>query len=121
MKVLLIDDSSIMRMMVKSLLKQVDLTDIVEAGNGLEGLKAVAEQAIDVIFLDLHMPEMDGMEFLKRLRATPEYASIPVVVLSSDTEESQAQEAKKQGANSYITKPFRVEALRATLDEVLTK
>jgi CheY-like chemotaxis protein len=110
-----------MRMMVKSLLKQVDLTDILEASNGLEGLKAVAAQKIDLVFLDLHMPEMDGLEFLKQLRAKPEHAGMPVIVLSSDTEAAQVAEAKRLGANSYITKPFRVENLRAVLDEVLKK
>jgi len=121
MKVLLIDDSSIMRMMVKSLLKQVDLNEITEAANGIEGLQAVGAQKFDVVFLDLHMPQMDGLEFLKALRAKPEHAGLPVIVLSSDSEQSQAQEAKRLGANSYITKPFRVESLRSVLDEVLKK
>jgi len=119
MKVLLIDDSSIMRMMLRSLLKQVDLNDIVEAGNGLEGLAALGAQKADLIFLDLHMPQMDGAEFLEQLRKKPEYAAIPVIVVSSDAETTQADELKRLGASSYITKPFRVEALRQALTAVL--
>jgi two-component system, chemotaxis family, chemotaxis protein CheY len=119
MKVLLIDDSAIMRMMVKSLLKQVGLTDIVEAGNGIEGIAAIGNETIDLVFLDLHMPQMDGLEFLKQLRAKPEYANLPVIVLSSDAEQSQVEVARRLGANSYITKPFRIDGLRAAMQEAL--
>lgn len=121
MKVLLIDDSAIMRMMLKSLLKQVDLTDVIEAGNGLEGLQALAANKIDLVFLDLHMPQMDGAGFLREAKSKPEFASIPVVVVSSDSESGQAEELKRLGASSYITKPFRVEGLRQALDTILPK
>lgn len=121
MKALLIDDSAIMRMMLKSILKQVDITDIVEAGNGLEGIQALTAGQFQVVFLDLHMPQMDGASFLKEVRAKPEYASLPIVVVSSDTESGQVEELKRLGATTYITKPFRVENLRQALESILPK
>lgn len=114
MKVLLIDDSAIMRMMLKSLLKQVNLTDVVEAGNGVEGLEALSQHAIDLIILDLHMPEMDGPSFLREVKKT-QWAGIPVVVVSSDADTEQVAETKRLGACTYITKPFRVEGLQKAL------
>jgi CheY-like chemotaxis protein len=121
MKVLLIDDSAIMRMMLKSLLKQVDLTDVTEAGNGIEGMAVLAKTAIDIVFLDLHMPQMDGAEFLKAVKQKPEFAKLPVIVISSDSEATQTEELKRLGASCYITKPFRVEGLRQALEAAVPK
>ena len=119
MKVLLLDDSAIMRMMLKSLLKQVDITDVTEAGNGLEGLQQLARSAYDLIILDMHMPQMDGPGFLAEMRKRPEWAGIPAIVVSSDTESQQMEEARRLGAKAYIAKPFRLEGLRKALDTAL--
>jgi two-component system chemotaxis response regulator CheY len=117
MKVLLIDDSAIMRMMLKSLLKQVALEDVVEAGNGIEGLKTLESTPVDLIMLDLHMPEMDGPDFLRAVKKT-QWSSIPVIVVSSDAESGQVKETIELGAKGYITKPFRIEGLREALADV---
>ncbi len=117
MKVLLIDDSAIMRMMLKSLLKQVNITDVVEAGNGIEGLEALSQHVIDLVILDLHMPEMDGPSFLREVKKS-QWAAVPVVVVSSDSDADQVEETKNLGACSYITKPFRVEGLQKALAAV---
>lgn len=114
MKVLIIDDSSIMRMMIRNLLKQVDLPDTVEAGDGLEGLAALGRERVDLIMLDMHMPKMDGLEFLQHLQGTP-WRDIPVIVVSSDSDTDRMWKAQSLGACAYVTKPFRIEGLREAL------
>jgi two-component system chemotaxis response regulator CheY len=104
-----------MRMMVKSLLRQVKLTDVMEAGNGVEAVAALGRETVDLIMLDLHMPEMDGITFLREIKKQREWANIPVIIISSDTEKAQIDEAKRLGACSYITKPFRTEGLKEAL------
>ncbi|MBD3240982.1 MAG: response regulator [Chitinivibrionales bacterium] len=115
MKVLLIDDSSIMRMMLKSLLSQVKLTEVIEAANGNEGMQVLSRESIGLILLDLHMPEMDGVAFLSQLRRTQQWSGIPVIVVSSDADTEQMEEAKRLGACAYVTKPFRIEGLAEAL------
>lgn len=115
MRVLLVDDSAIMRMMLRSLLKQVQLTDVVEAENGLEGIGILRSKKIDLVLLDLHMPEMDGIAFLKTVKGEPPLSAVPVIIVSSDADARQIDEAQRLGACSYVTKPFRLEGLRDAL------
>jgi two-component system chemotaxis response regulator CheY len=119
MKVLIVDDSSFMRTMLKSLLKQVGLTDVFEASNGEEGLEALRKTPAQLVLLDLHMPVLDGLGFLRAAKADPALKDIPVVVVTSDTEKSQIDEVLKSGACCYMTKPFRVEGLREALSTAL--
>jgi two-component system chemotaxis response regulator CheY len=104
-----------MRMMLKSLLKQVQITDVLEAENGMTGLEALGTQAVGLILLDLHMPHMDGLTFLREREKRSDWSAVPVIVISSDTENAQLRQAQQCGACSYITKPFRLEDLRDAL------
>lgn len=115
MKVLIADDSLTIRMMLKSLLKQVDITDVVEAGDGAQALELVKQGPIDLLLLDIHMPQMDGLSCLAELRKQPATASLPVIMVSSDALPEQMARAKQLNATAYIRKPFRVEALREAL------
>jgi two-component system, chemotaxis family, chemotaxis protein CheY len=115
MKILLIDDSSVIRLMLKSLLKQYNFTEIVEANSGLQGIELIKKGPIDLILLDLHMPEMDGLEVLQALKKNPDWKNIPVIIVSSDSEKETIGEGMKLGAVSYITKPFRNEGLKEAI------
>ncbi len=115
MKVLLIDDSAVMRLMLKSLLKQYDFTDVAEAGNGMEGIGILNKGPIDLILLDLHMPELDGLELLRMLKSNAHWRNIPVIIITSDSEKDKLREGMKLGADSYITKPFRNEGLKEAI------
>ncbi|HEY3322808.1 MAG TPA: response regulator [Planctomycetota bacterium] len=115
MKVLLVDDSTTIRMMLKGLLKQLQITDIVEAANGLEALATLDQHTVDAVLLDIHMPHMDGLAFLAELRRRPALADLPVIVISSDTGPEQAARAAELGAKASVYKPFRIEALRQAL------
>jgi two-component system chemotaxis response regulator CheY len=118
MKILIVEDSPIMRMMLKGLLRQIDITDVVETANGAEGLKALGRGPVELILLDLHMPVMDGIAFINELGKKPEWAGIPVIVVSSDNETGQIVKALQLGARTYITKPFRIESLKSALNVV---
>ena len=118
MKVLIVEDSPIMRMMLRGLLRQVNITDVVETANGAEGINALEKHYVELILLDLHMPVMDGITFINEIKKDPEWANIPIIVVSSDNETGQIVKALQLGARTYITKPFRIENLESALKVV---
>ena len=121
MKVMLIDDSSTMRKIQKRVLTTMDVTEIVEAGDGKEGLEKLKAHNYDFTFVlcDINMPEMNGMETLKALRQIPEAKDLPIIMCTSVAEKGQVMEAIKAGATNYLVKPFQPEDLKAKIDAVL--
>jgi len=119
-KVLSVDDSGVMRRIIG---RTVDVLGygFLEASNGLEGLDVVAKNHLDIalIILDVNMPEMDGFEFLERIKANPEYQSIPVMMLTTESERGKIIQAIKAGAVNYICKPFKPEDLTVKITESL--
>lgn len=116
MKFMLVDDSTTMRRIQKTQLGSIGITDIVEAGNGEEAQSVLkANMPRDVILLDWNMPVMDGITFLKWVRADPTFASVKVIMCTSEAEKTKVVEALKAGANNYIVKPFTPEALKEKL------
>jgi two-component system chemotaxis response regulator CheY len=105
-KVLSVDDSGVMRRIIG---RTVDVLGygFLEASNGLEGLEVLAKhhQEIALIILDVNMPEMDGFEFLERIKANPDYQPIPVMMLTTESERGKIIQAIKAGAVNYICKP----------------
>jgi two-component system, chemotaxis family, chemotaxis protein CheY len=118
MKVLITDDSITIRMILKGLLKQLKIVDVVEADNGRKALELLKENPVHLMLLDIHMPNMDGLGCLQELRSNPETAGLPVIIVSSDTTPDQIKRAKELGAHAYISKPFRLEGLREALAEL---
>ncbi len=121
MKILLIDDSMTMRRIQTRVLNSMGYDDIIEAGNGKEGLMRIVENNYNMglILCDINMPEMSGIETLMRLRAHPQTKSIPVIMCTSVAEKEQVLQALKAGANSYIVKPFDPESLKEKINAVL--
>lgn len=115
MKVLIIEDSPIMRMMLRGLLRQINMVDVTETANGAEGINMLQQGMVDLILLDLHMPVMDGITFINEINKNSEWAKIPIIIVSSDNETGQIVEALQLGARTYITKPFRIENLETAL------
>ncbi len=111
--VLVVDDSAVMRQMVVRTLKMsgLPLGTVHEAGNGEEGLFMLQEEWIDLLLLDINMPVMDGEEMLRRLRAKPEGANLPVIVVSTEGSETRLAALQELGA-SIVHKPFAPETLR---------
>jgi CheY-like chemotaxis protein len=86
---------------------------------GLDGLAAIRARRPDVILLDMHLPDISGMELLRHLKSDPATVHIPVVVVSADALASQIQAARDAGAEHYLTKPVSVAEFLEVLDEVL--
>jgi putative two-component system response regulator len=117
LKVLVVDDDMINRMLLKTLLKKnANVNDIIEAENGSDALnKMKQDPGIDLILLDIMMPIVDGIEFLKIFRADMHNSHIPVIVLSTD--DTRKTEVFDNGANDFIRKPVKEEILFAKIDQ----
>ncbi len=114
--VLVVDDSAVMRQMVVRTLKMsgLPLGTILEAGNGEEGLFVLRDEWVDLLLLDINMPVMNGEEMLRRIRATPEIAELPVIVVSTEGSETRLAALHELGA-AVVRKPFAPELLRDTI------
>ena len=108
--VLIVDDSPTIRRMVKVALSDVAARHF-EAGSGLEAIEQLTLAAIDLMVLDLNMPDMHGLEVLKFVRRHPTYRTLPVIVLTTRNDEGGRQQAMQAGATVYMTKPFAPAAL----------
>lgn len=121
MRILIVDDSLAMRRVERSMLKDMGLSDIEEAEDGSQALKMVASGKFDLILLDWKMPVLSGLETLKQLKASPDYKSIPVVMVTSVSNKPKILEAIQSGAANYIIKPFSDEVLKEKLEPFLGK
>ncbi|HEY0559570.1 MAG TPA: response regulator [Frankiaceae bacterium] len=119
MTVLIVDDSRVMRQLVTRVLRQAGFGDhtIVEAGNGLEGLEAVAAHRPDVVLSDWNMPECDGESFLHKLRASGDQT--PFGFITSEATSGMYERAMEGGAAFLVTKPFTADSIKAALAGVL--
>ncbi len=115
MKFLVVDDSSTMRRIIKNSLKRIGFEDIVEAENGKDGLDKLTD--VDIILTDWNMPEMDGLEFVKRVRSSN--TAIPILMVTTNAAKDDIVEALKNGVNNYIVKPFTPETLKEKVESVL--
>lgn len=118
MKILVVDDFPTMRRIVKTLMRQNGYTNFVEAEDGAQGLKMLAEQPdIEFIVSDWNMPNMTGLEFLKAVRADAKLKHLPFLMVTAEAEKENIIEAVKNGVSNYIVKPFT----GATLQEKISK
>ncbi len=121
-KVLLVDDSAVMRKIIQRNIKETGLIvdEFIEAGDGTQVLDKVnADGDLDLILLDWNMPNMSGIEFVKTLRSLNLSKRIPVVMVTTEGSEAKVTEAKESGADGYLTKPFTADQLRDTLGDYL--
>jgi two-component system chemotaxis response regulator CheY len=117
-KILVVDDSPTIRKMVRASLQHLE-ADFIEASTGLEAIEQLAVTRVQLIVLDLNMPDMHGIDVLKFVRRNPQYTTLPIVVLTTRGDETSRQTAKTAGATSYMTKPFVPQALARTVQELL--
>ena len=113
-RALIVDDSSVMRKIVERSLRQAGLEALLvfEAGSGNEGLDLLKTQQVDVILSDINMPSMDGLEFLRQLRAQNLAPGVPVVMITTESSEEHVKQAIQAGAQGYIRKPFTVDQVK---------
>jgi two-component system chemotaxis response regulator CheY len=111
--VLIVDDSAIMRSIVGKTLRLsgIPLGEVLEASDGAAALEVVATRRVDLALVDINMPRLTGEEFLDRLRASPETARIPVIIVSSESSEARIAALRDKGAE-FVHKPFTPPVLR---------
>lgn len=106
MRVLVVDDSRAIRRIISDIMKQLNF-EVLEAGNGLEALDRLQQYgAPDIVLVDWNMPEMNGLEFIKAVRANPIYADLPLMMVTTETEMERMALAFMAGVNEYVMKPF---------------
>ena len=113
-RALIVDDSSVMRKIVERALRQAGLDPLVvhEAGSGTEGLEVLKATRVDLILSDINMPSMDGLEFLRQIRAQNLAPGVPVVMITTESSEEHVKQAILAGAQGYIRKPFTAEQVK---------
>lgn len=116
--ILTADDSSSVRQMVSFTLKGAGY-DVVEAIDGKDALAKAKANGVHMVVTDLNMPNMNGIELIKALRAEPKYRFIPIVMLTTESQEAKKQEGKSAGATGWIVKPFKPDQLLAVIKKVL--
>ena len=119
--VLLVDDSSTMRKIIGRSLRQagIDFDNIFEAGDGVEALEVLENEAVDIVLSDINMPNMDGISFLREKSARDNIKDIPVLMISTETGEDIIGEAKSLGAVGAIKKPFTPDKVNEVLGPLL--
>jgi len=118
-QILIVDDSSTMRRMIKVSLRSVKDINFDEAGNGLEALERLALTPVDLMILDLNMPDMHGKEVLKFVREHRTFNSVPVIILTTRGDEASRSSILALGASRYLTKPFQPTELVQNVQELL--
>ena len=113
-RALIVDDSSVMRKIVERALRQAGLDSLVvhEAGSGTDGLELLKTKQVDLILSDINMPSMDGLEFLRQIRAQNLAPGVPVVMITTESSEEHVKQAILAGAQGYIRKPFTAEQVK---------
>ncbi len=119
LNVLIVDDSAVMRNMVAKTLRAAGLPigESIEATNGREGLDALADNWVDVVFADINMPVMNGEEMIDNIRANPTWSNLPIVVISTEGSRARIESLRAKGAR-FIHKPFSPEVIRDVIMEL---
>jgi len=105
--ILIVEDSPTMRQLISFALKRIRGVRIVEAGDGVDGLKKVSAEKFDMIFTDINMPVMDGLKLISLVREDANHKGIPIVVITTEGAQEDRQRALALGADDYITKPIQ--------------
>lgn len=121
MKILIVDDFSTMRRIIKNLLRDLGFTNTSEADDGTTALPMLESGTYDFLVTDWNMPGMQGIDLLKAVRANPELASLPVLMVTAESKKEQIVEAAQAGVNGYVVKPFTAATLKEKIDKIFER
>lgn len=120
MKLLVVDDSSTMRRIIKNTLSRLGYEDVLEGEDGVQGWNVLNENAdMGMLITDWNMPEMNGLELVKKVRADARFADLPIIMVTTEGGKTEVITALKAGVNNYIVKPFTPQVLKEKLAAVL--
>jgi two-component system chemotaxis response regulator CheY len=122
MKTLVVDDFATMRKIVKNVLRQIDITNVIEAENGKQAFEILKKDGdFELIVSDWIMPEMTGIEFLKVCKDDDAVRKIPFIMVTAEAQKDSVIEAIKSGVDNYIVKPFTPDKLQEAIQKALIK
>lgn len=121
MKILIVDDFSTMRRIIKNLLRDLGFTNTIEADDGLTALPILQAGGIDFLVTDWNMPGMQGIDLLKAVRADENLSTLPVLMVTAETKREQIIAAAQAGVNGYIVKPFTAVTLKEKIDKIFER
>lgn len=120
-KVLLVDDSDISRRHMRHILNNIGLESVVEAEDGAQGLAQLNKQYFDLVITDLYMPVMDGKEMVEHIRKESEQSSVPILMVSSESDESRLASVREAGISAICDKPFEPATVKQLIERILNK
>jgi len=121
MKILIVDDFSTMRRIIKNLLRDLGFTNLSEADDGNSALPLLKNGNFDFLITDWNMPGMSGLELLRQVRAEERLARLPVLMVTAEAKREQIIEAAKAGVNGYVVKPFTGAALKEKIEKIFER
>lgn len=121
MRILVVDDFPTMRRIVRSLLKELGFNNVEEAEDGQEGLTRLREGGYDFVVSDWNMPNLDGLEMLKIIRADDALKALPVLMVTAEAKKENIIAAAQAGANGYVVKPFTAATLEEKMGKIFEK
>ncbi len=116
---LVVEDSPMMRQLIVFALSRIKNLSVVEADDGVDGLKKLAAGRFDIVITDINMPIMDGLKLVKRIRSDAVHRDVPIMIITTEGAEEDRQRALQLGANSYITKPIQAPQVISKVKELL--
>ncbi len=118
MRVLVVDDFSTMRRIVRNILRQLEFDNIVEADDGATAWEILNREKIDFIVSDWNMPQMTGIDLLRKVRASEEFCNIPFLMVTAEAQQENIIEAVQAKVSNYIVKPFTAETMKQKIDKI---
>ncbi len=119
--VLIVDDSAAIRKILARVLQQTEVVtgSIYEAGDGLQALDVLRQNAVALVLSDINMPNMDGIEFLREMRANASWQNVPVLMITTEGSQAKVLEAVQAGASGYVRKPFTADQIKEKLTSLI--
>ena len=118
MRVLIVDDFATMRRIVRNILRQIGLQNVVEADDGTTAWDVINRETIDFIVSDWNMPKMTGIELLRKVRGSEQYADIPFLMVTAEAQQENIIEAAQAKVSNYIVKPFTADTMKQKIDKI---
>lgn len=118
MRVLVVDDFSTMRRIIKNILRQLGFTNVTEADDGTTAWEVLNSEKIEFVVSDWNMPQMTGIELLRKVRSSEQFAELPFLMVTAEAQQENIIEAVQAKVSNYIVKPFTAETLKQKIDKI---
>lgn len=118
-KILIVEDSATMRQLLRFALQRLGKVEILEAANGVEGLKILRQGGVDLALVDINMPVMDGLKMTQMIRQDPHLANLPIIIITTEGKEEMREKARELGIEHYVTKPINQSQVVNTVRGIL--